>query len=96
MSPIDVFMVAVYVAFSLMVIAGGDDQVFADAVDVSAAAELDESDEPQPASTGIAAMPTMAVVARSRLMAARIPVSSRLKRDPGTPVERPVVVRLGQ
>jgi len=36
------------------------------------------------------------VVARSRLMAARIPVSSRLKRDPGTPVERPVVVRLGQ
>jgi hypothetical protein len=62
MSPIDVFIVAVYVAFSLMVIAGGDDQVVADAVDVSAAAELDESDEPQPASTGIAAMPTMAPV----------------------------------
>jgi hypothetical protein len=51
-----------------MVIAGGDDQVFADAVEVSAVAVLDESDEPQPASTGIAAIPTIAVVARSRLM----------------------------
>jgi hypothetical protein len=79
------------VAFSSIVCFGGDDQVLvppdADAdAGVSAAVEaaaLEESDDPQPASTGATAIPTMAVVARSRLMAARIPVRKLLERDEG-------------
>ena len=80
-------MVAVYVAFSLIVIAGGDDQLLVvpdAAAEVSAAAEVEESDDPQPASTGATAIPTMAVVARSRLMRSRIPVMHRCIRPAGT------------
>ena len=87
MVPFEVFMVAVYVAFSSIDCFGGDDQVFPppDAeAGVSAAAveaaELEESDDPQPASTGATAIPTMAVVARSRLMRSRIPVMELLER----------------
>jgi len=67
----------VYVAFTSIAMAGADDHVLADAALVSApvVAVEEESDEPHPASTGIAAMPTMAVIAISRLMAARIPVT---------------------